>query len=363
MLWEIQPHTQAKHDILRRYLAAWFPILASHTRIIYVDGFAGPGEYKGGEPGSPIIALTTAAEHQLQPKLSRAEIVFRFIESDGPRFQNLEQKIAATQWPPNFHKACHNDEFANVLGQILDYLEQKDARLAPAFFFIDPFGPTGFPMQLIRRLAAQPQSEVLINFSYNSLNHWFLSDQIKHSACDEVFGCPDWRTFLPLPPPEKERKLAYLYQARLQDAGFRGVLQFRMVNKSNQPQYHLFYGTKHHLGMRVMKNAMWKVDPTGAFAFSDVTDPAQGHLLDKAFDEHCKTQLAEELPKEFKGQVISKPSLEEWVDWRVSPPYLQRHLTAALRKLEETEQMGIVNPTAKTRRRGTYPDYVSIRFL
>jgi len=28
--------------------------------IVYVDGFSGPGEYTGGEPGSPIIALETA---------------------------------------------------------------------------------------------------------------------------------------------------------------------------------------------------------------------------------------------------------------------------------------------------------------
>ena len=27
--WSIPPHTQAKHEILRYYLGAWFPILAS----------------------------------------------------------------------------------------------------------------------------------------------------------------------------------------------------------------------------------------------------------------------------------------------------------------------------------------------
>jgi len=43
-LWEIDPHTKAKHEILRRYLNAWFPILNSwNNRIIYIDGFSGPG--------------------------------------------------------------------------------------------------------------------------------------------------------------------------------------------------------------------------------------------------------------------------------------------------------------------------------
>jgi three-Cys-motif partner protein len=59
-LWEIEPHTKAKHEILRRYLGAWFPILGSKIpKIVYIDGFCGPGRYKGGEEGSPIIAIRT----------------------------------------------------------------------------------------------------------------------------------------------------------------------------------------------------------------------------------------------------------------------------------------------------------------
>jgi len=46
IVWPIEPHTEAKHEILRYYLGAWFPILASaHRRLLYVDGFAGPREY------------------------------------------------------------------------------------------------------------------------------------------------------------------------------------------------------------------------------------------------------------------------------------------------------------------------------
>jgi three-Cys-motif partner protein len=46
-LWEIEPHTIAKHEILRRYLGAWFVIMGqTNRRIIYLDGFCGPGRYK-----------------------------------------------------------------------------------------------------------------------------------------------------------------------------------------------------------------------------------------------------------------------------------------------------------------------------
>ncbi len=43
--WDLEDHTRAKHEILRRYLNAWFPILAQggFPRMVLIDGFAGPG--------------------------------------------------------------------------------------------------------------------------------------------------------------------------------------------------------------------------------------------------------------------------------------------------------------------------------
>jgi three-Cys-motif partner protein len=45
--WPLEPHTRIKHEILRRYLEAWLPIVGKHnSRILYLDGFAGPGRYE-----------------------------------------------------------------------------------------------------------------------------------------------------------------------------------------------------------------------------------------------------------------------------------------------------------------------------
>lgn len=49
-LWPREPHTEGKHLVLKEYLNAWFPILGgTQGRIVFIDGFAGPGEYAGGE--------------------------------------------------------------------------------------------------------------------------------------------------------------------------------------------------------------------------------------------------------------------------------------------------------------------------
>lgn len=79
-IWDIEPHTIAKHKILESYLKAWFPILSSwNGRINYIDGFAGPGKYSKGELGSPIIALNVAKNHSAK---LRNEINFVFYRRE-----------------------------------------------------------------------------------------------------------------------------------------------------------------------------------------------------------------------------------------------------------------------------------------
>src|SRR4051812_24238049 len=73
-IWPAEPHTIVKHRILERYLQAWLPILShqshllqqQHRQILFIDGFAGPGIYEGGQPGSPVIAVKTALDHSVE---------------------------------------------------------------------------------------------------------------------------------------------------------------------------------------------------------------------------------------------------------------------------------------------------------
>ena len=79
-LWPLEPHTRGKHLVLKGYLDAWFPIMGStNQRILFVDGFAGPGEYETGEIGSPLIALNSLKDHRAR-HLVTAEVFFVFIE-------------------------------------------------------------------------------------------------------------------------------------------------------------------------------------------------------------------------------------------------------------------------------------------
>src|SRR5688500_10765255 len=101
-LWTIDAHTQAKHFILRRYLNAWLPIMSLSTarrsrdgkgRVVLMDGFAGPGRYLGGEPGSPLLMLDAFLDHTARGQM-KSEIVCLFIEQNVDRAKHLEDVIA-----------------------------------------------------------------------------------------------------------------------------------------------------------------------------------------------------------------------------------------------------------------------------
>src|SRR3972149_12114014 len=151
-IWPLEPHTGAKHDILRKYLGAWFPKLKWKGRVVFIDGFAGPGVYRGGEPGSPLVALDAAITHKSD--LSDCSLVYLFIERDKPRFDHLDQLISGLSIPSHVSCQAIHGEFALVVGKLVDDLKEGGRILAPALVMADPFGFSGMPMGLMARLGA-----------------------------------------------------------------------------------------------------------------------------------------------------------------------------------------------------------------
>jgi three-Cys-motif partner protein len=360
VIWELEPHTHEKHEILRYYLGAWFPILAlTHPRVIYYDGFAGPGEYKGGEDGSPIIALKVANEHSLKSKF-KGELVFLFIEADEDRADYLKHKIERMQLPTNFNWDVKNSHFEKEISKLLDDIDKGGNSPAPSFFFIDPFGSSGYPMDLIRRISKQEKAEVLINFSYQSLNQYFISNPDMYHIVDALFGNAGWRGVLTIKEPYKKREFVRkAYQNTLETTGWK-VNSFEMINKYNQTQYYLFFATKNPTGMLRMKEAMWHAAPGGDFSYSDLSNPNQPSLFDQMHDEEHAARLADTIYAKYRGKTANKEDFYEYLAW--DPGCISRHLTQALRKMEyDTIPARIISVIGRKRKDG-YPDGCSITF-
>ena len=357
-IWEIDPHTESKHTILRRYWEAWLPIMTRfNQRVLYIDGFAGPGRYAGGEDGSPLLALISARDHQARPD---SEVVFNFIEKDKKRFDHLVQTIEQIQptLPPNFKVQCIHGVFDDQMADVLDRLEAKRATLAPSLVFIDPFGFSHTPFRTVQRIMQNPKCEILVTFMYEEINR-FLAHPDHAATYDLLFGTDAWRQVLEVEEPGERRRMVHdIYRDQLRAAGIEHVRSFEMLNRGNRTDYFLFFGTHSLRGLEKMKEAMWKVDAAGTFQFSDYTDADR--TINLFEDQPDFEELKRMLLAKFGGTDVPIEELTDFV--LAETPFLKTHFkTQILKAMELAVELSVVQ-AKEGRRRGTFPDGTVLRF-
>ena len=353
-VWDLKPHGRAKHEILKRYLQAWIPILSlgGFPRVLYIDGFAGPGCYSRGESGSPVIALRAALDQQVK---IRATVLFLFVEIKAVRAQVLQAVVNDIQLPSNFRvKIAAGQTFEQAFGDLLRFYAERGKSLPPTFAFIDPFGWAGAPFSVVKEIMSHPSCEVLVTFMYEEINR-FIGHPDQEANFDAFFGTRDWRDGVALTDPQARNRFLhdlYLRQLR-QAASVQYVRSFQMRNERDVADFYLFYATNNLLGMKKMKEAMWEVDESGEFTFSDATNPNQLVLFAKAPRYEV---LRQEILERFGGEEATVGEIEEFVlaETAFRETHYKRHVLKPL-ELAKPPQLEAVNPP-KGRRRGTYAD-------
>lgn len=351
-VWDIEPHTKAKHEMLSFYLDAWFPILSSwNERVLFIDGFAGPGHYTGGEPGSPHYAVESAKRREAM--LKGTTVMFLFNEADEQRHAELEKWVERTEKdaPDSFQLYHDNQEFVDLAQGLVD--DRGDKQLVPTFAFVDPFGWKGVPIDLISDLVRDKRSELFILFSFNSINRWITHEQQQENM-RALFGCYDFLDADGLPPPQRKTFLADLYESQLRSIGkFPYVSRFEMIERKGRTSYFLYHCTRSLKGLEVMRSAMWKIDPQRGCQFSDrVAGIAPLFTGPIVFD------LDQRLLDKFRGDLVPIRTLQEFV--LTDTPYAPKHLKKET--LKPMQQAGLIEVPGQ-RRRFTYPDGSEIYFV
>jgi three-Cys-motif partner protein len=311
-VWERDPHTAAKHDLLKEYLEAWSRILLSGNGVItYAEGFAGAGIYKHGEPGSPVIAydVFASALHRF-PK--RVRVVL--MEKDARRVEELERQMARAR-----HR--HTDRIAERLSvdirqgdfhpTLLRKLQGIGALGKPLFVLLDSFGGPDIPYSLLCELGRYRSTEVMVTFEPSFLTRFAQNHDGHRQRGDEAFGNQDWQAVFQQPSSRKFAFLREQYRATLRRAGFSHTLYFEMVDEGSRKLY-LIFGTRHERGLEKMKDAMWKVDPSYGVRYRDPKD-AQQQMLDLQFEPDTaplRRILHEYIADSPKGRTV--PELQRY---------------------------------------------------
>lgn len=301
-LWKLDRHTLAKHTILRKYLDAWLPILGggayASDDVILVDAFAGPGRYTGGEEGSPLIMLRAYLEHSGS---ITARPHYFFIEENDARVAHLRGELAELDIPGHVGVEVIHGSFDPEFPRLIERLEQRFGWLPPTFAFIDPFGAGDLPVALSSPLLEVPKCEVLVYFPTSHLARF--GDRPEFAATMEsLFPGNGWR-------PAFEGSVGFDRRKRMLLDRFMEQMRTRLpyvrafeitpVHEAGGNTYHLVFGTANaDQGLRKMKDAMWRVDPTGGERFRDTTRVDHPVLFEErpAFD-----QLEQMLRERFRA--------------------------------------------------------------
>ena len=369
IIWPAEPHTIAKVEVLRAYLVAYFQILGTSKTgqsLLYVDGFAGPDEYRNFPHGSPSAALLAAREAMgnSRDRWKAGKLHCAFIESDAKRFENMVRRIEPYRGLAWLEIHTYNTDFVRGLAKLRDDVPAPFSKSHPLFVFIDPFGATGAPFATIKDILVSDCSEILINLDADGIGRIFRAQgSANHDALlTSIYGDRSWTAELDDTQPFSLlcRKALHLYTLKLRAIpGVRYVFAFEMQSSSGTLNYFLVFASKHPLGLVKMKEAMKRIDQDGSYRFAD-GDVLQPSLL--RFDN--PERYASELHKHFEGRHVKYESLDnEITDYALNQtPF--RNAKRMLAELEKQDLIRVVSRDAK-RRKGTFKEGVvkSVEFI
>ena len=290
-------------------------------RLLLVDGFAGPGRYVAGEPGSPLLMLEALMTHSERERFDDVEFMYVFIERDRRRAERLEAEIAARgSRPPNVNVRIENGEFERTFGALVDEVTDDGRIQVPTFAFIDPFGYSTASMSLTGRLLAFPRCEVLI-FLPLTFIHRFVGRAGQEDALTSVFGCEDWRAAVDMQGEERRDFLLGLFERQLAaNQAVKHVRSFQLRTQDGN-DYRLVFGVGHDRGLDLAKDAMWKVDPVGGTSYVATTETGQEVLFSLTVDTG---PLLNALRAKFGTEWFTIASAEEYT--RLNTPFRVEHL-------------------------------------
>lgn len=187
---ELEAHSKAKLDVLRRYLRAYFARLnANPSRdkftLDLVDGFAGGGVFRwAGEivSGTPLIMLEESkhAERELNRNRSkplRFDFRYYFVDADADHAKHLRSTLHERGHRADGEKIIVlNRRFEDIADDVIGKIRRRQPKAGRALFLLDQCGFSHVPTALVRQVFQQlATAEVILTFAADALVNFLKS--------------------------------------------------------------------------------------------------------------------------------------------------------------------------------------------
>jgi three-Cys-motif partner protein len=251
--------TEAKLDILSKYLHAFTTASKSAGKCVYLDLFAGSESNHRRDTGediagSAIRALQTEPEFDRLVLLELPDVAKALEGSLREQFPSRSLDVVAGN--------CND-----TLAAALDRLRAADLAWAPTFAFIDPYATTALQWETLASLAdfkrdRRYKVELWLNFSGSAIPRLVgLADKAQDARITAMFGSDDWRR---IADAREERALeaeaaryeyTNLMRWRIERVlGYERTHSLEIKNTSGVYLYDLIFATDNAVGDRIMSD-------------------------------------------------------------------------------------------------------------
>lgn len=260
-----RPWSRIKDQILGQYMPPYLAKVASLGKpIVLIDAFAGPGRFKDGSAGSPLI-MCQAAEKQV-PRSYLAIFVNREREHHERLSYVLSGLIESGKVVP-----IHGTADA-LLARVRDLLVDHTI-----FLYLDPFGLKGCEFSVIEPFLRRDRAystEIVVNLSIPTMHRLASRRAVAAGRADEprirafhgrltkVLGGDYWKGILwddATEPEEKAEKVMAVYREKIlgveEPRAYSGSCPVRERGGSGIKYYVTFY-SRHRDAMLLMNDAM-----------------------------------------------------------------------------------------------------------
>ncbi|TMR93939.1 three-Cys-motif partner protein TcmP [Nonomuraea basaltis] len=261
LLWDSEPRTLIKHHIYRRYLDCWMgKVCQSFEYATIVDAFAGPGVYKDGLDGSPVVVAKGYLEHSHLERFKNLTVLC--AEKREDRRDHLDGLLNGISRPAKLRLQVLEAGEALARHKELDAIAHQHGPSIPTLWILDPFDWAGVPFDLVKACLQRPRDEVLVTWFADEL-YRFCEHAPKQAAIDRHFGGSAWRAALEVrgEGPRKEALLKAYREGIERLSGSTFTESFSVASKNAHARYSLVFATHDMRGMTCFNQAKWRMDP------------------------------------------------------------------------------------------------------
>lgn len=351
-----------KDQVLKNYMNPYITKVNKLGKpILLIDGYAGPGTFDDGSPGSPLIICQTAE------KLAKGNWQAILINKDQEHHQKLKQllqreKLLGPAKPLLGDSSILLRELSSTSFTLKDQT---------VFLYLDPFGPTGCEFTLLEpflKRSKQFSTEIVLTMNAPGLHRFAARHAVEEGRWDEptikenheklsrIFGGDYWKEFLLYRGDDSEdeaRKTQLIEAYRKKLSQYLPYTGFCPVREKTDKgiKYFIVFASRHPHAPLLLNDIMAKA----YFAGMHKADFSQTLWEDTAWTDWREAQsLLDELTQTILDTVSRHPRKTRSFIWlRIIQSHFMRYLESeyiyTVQRLVDEQKL--ISPTKRPTRR------------